>query len=313
MITRRHIRLKVMQTLYSYFSNPQNDLKIYEKVLLKDIYSISNLHVIIFSFLLELYKFAQGFLEDNKFKYIPTEEDLNPNTKFINNRVFSILIEDKELLKKVDINSRVLTKSDLDVIRKVFVKVIKSNQYNDYLNNDKDNLVEDKKFVQILLNEFILENDIFHHILQEKSIFWLDDLPFIVLFLKAQINNLEKGSSSSVVVDVFKNKEDKKFAIDLFRNTIKNSSEFDSIIERKVQNWEIDRIANMDLLFIKMALSEIVSFVEMPVKVSFNEYIEISKYYSTKNSKVFINGILDKIVSEFRSEGKIKKTGKGLV
>ena len=313
MITRRHIRLKVMQTLYSYFSNPQNDLKIYEKVLLKDIYSISNLHVIIFSFLLELYKFAQGFLEDNKFKYIPTEEDLNPNTKFINNRVFSILIEDKELLKKVDINSRVLTKSDLDVIRKVFVKVIKSNQYNDYLNNDKDNLVEDKKFIQILLNEFILENDIFHHILQEKSIFWLDDLPFIVLFLKAQINNLEKGSSSSVVVDVFKNKEDKKFAIDLFRNTIKNSSEFDSIIERKVQNWEIDRIANMDLLFIKMALSEIVSFVEMPVKVSFNEYIEISKYYSTKNSKVFINGILDKIVSEFRSEGKIKKTGKGLV
>ncbi len=312
MITRRHIRLKVMQTLYSYFSNPQNDLKIYEKVLLKDIYSISNLHVIIFSFLLELYKFAQGFLEDNKFKFIPTEEDLNPNTKFINNRVFSILIEDKELLKKVDINSRVLTKSDLDVIRKVFVKVIKSNQYNDYLNNDKDNLVEDKKFVQILLNEFILENDIFHHILQEKSIFWLDDLPFIVLFLKAQINNLEKGSSSSVVVDVFKNKEDKKFAIDLFRNTIKNSSEFDSIIERKVQNWEIDRIANMDLLFIKMALSEIVSFVEMPVKVSFNEYIEISKYYSTKNSKVFINGILDKIVSEFRSEGKIKKTGKGL-
>tara|TARA_B100001287_G_scaffold275169_1_gene282170 strand:+ start:924 stop:1832 length:909 start_codon:yes stop_codon:yes gene_type:complete len=302
-----------MQTLYSYFSNPQNDLKIYEKVLLKDIYSISNLHVIIFSFLLELYKFAQGFLEDNKFKFIPTEEDLNPNTKFINNRVFSILIEDKELLKKVDINSRVLTKSDLDVIRKVFVKVIKSNQYNDYLNNDKDNLVEDKKFVQILLNEFILENDIFHHILQEKSIFWLDDLPFIVLFLKAQINNLEKGSSSSVVVDVFKNKEDKKFAIDLFRNTIKNSSEFDSIIERKVQNWEIDRIANMDLLFIKMALSEIVSFVEMPVKVSFNEYIEISKYYSTKNSKVFINGILDKIVSEFRSEGKIKKTGKGLV
>ena len=312
MITRRHIRLKVMQTLYSYFSNPQNDLKIYEKVLLKDIYSISNLHVIIFSFLLELYKFAQGFLEDNKFKFMPTEEDLNPNTKFINNRVFSILIEDKELLKKVDINSRVLTKSDLDVIRKVFVKVIKSNQYNDYLNNQKDNLVEDKKFIQILLNEFILENDIFHHILQEKSIFWLDDLPFIVLFLKAQINNLEKGSSSSVVVDVFKNKEDKKFAIDLFRNTIKNSSEFDSIIERKVQNWEIDRIANMDLLFIKMALSEIVSFVEMPVKVSFNEYIEISKYYSTKNSKVFINGILDKIVSEFRSEGKIKKTGKGL-
>ena len=312
MITRRHIRLKVMQTLYSYFSNPHNDLKIYEKVLLKDIYSISNLHVIIFSFLFELHKFATVFFEDNKFKFIPTEEDLNPNTKFINNRVFSILIEDKELFKKANINSRVLRKSDLDIIRKVFVKVIKSNQYNDYLNNDVDNLAEDKKFIQILLNEFIIENDIFHHILQEKSIFWLDDLPFVVLFLKSQINNLKKGKSPSVVVDVFKNKEDKKFAIDLFRNTIKNSSEFDSIIERKVQNWEIERIANMDLLFIKMALSEIVSFAEMPVKVSFNEYIEMSKYYSTKNSKVFINGILDKIVSEFRTQGKINKIGRGL-
>ena len=274
--------------------------------------SISNLHVIIFSFLLELHKFAQVFFEDNKFKFIPTEEDLNPNTKFINNRVFSILIEDEELFKKANINSRVLRKSDLDIIRKVFVKVIKSNQYNDYLNNDIDNLAEDKKFIQILLNEFMLENDIFHHILQEKSIFWLDDLPFVVLFLKSQINNLKKDNSSTVVVDVFKNKEDKKFAIDLFRNTIKNSSEFDSIIERKVQNWEIERIANMDLLFIKMALSEIVSFVEMPVKVSFNEYIEMSKYYSTKNSKVFINGILDKIVSEFRSQGKINKIGRGL-
>ena len=313
MITRRHIRLKVMQTLYSYFSNPKNDLKTYEKVLLKDINSISNLHIIIFSFLLELHKFAQGFFEDNKFKFIPTEEDLNPNKKFINNKVFSILIEDKELLKRVDINSSVLRKSDLDIIRKVFVKVIKSNQYNEYLNNNKDNLIEDKKFIQILLNEFILENDIFHHILQEKSIFWLDDLPFVALFLKAQINNLVKGNSSTVIVNVFKNKEDKKFATDLLRNTIKNSSEFDLIIERKAQNWEIERIANVDLLLIKMALSEIVSFVEMPIKVSFNEYIEMSKYYSTKNSKVFINGILDKIVSEFRSEGKIKKIGRGLV
>ena len=165
---------------------------------------------------------------------------------------------------------------------------------------------EDKKFIQLLLNEFILDNDIFHHILQENSIFWLDDLPFIALFLKSQINNLTEEKKSSIIVDVFKNNDDKKFAVDLFRKTINNAPEFNTLIEDKVKNWEMERIANMDLILIKMALTEVVYFKEIPIKVSFNEYIEISKYYSTQNSKVFINGILDKIVSQFKREDKIQ-------
>ena len=115
------------------------------------------------------------------------------------------------------------------------------------------------------------------------------------------------------VVDVFKNSDDKKFAVQLFRKTIIHSDEFDELIQRNVKNWELERIANMDQLLIKMGLSEVISFQEMPIKVSFNEYIEISKYYSTQNSKVFINRVLDKIVSQYTREGKVKKVGRGLV
>ena len=150
-----------MQYLYSYFSNPVNEMTFSEKEMLKDINSISELQMIIISFLFEIHKYAKGFLEDNKSKFIPTKEDLNPNKKFINNRIFSILFKDEILLKKVSRVSVIWRKGDLDIIRKVFVQVIKSNHYNDYLNSDKDSLTEDKKFIQLLLNEFILDNDIF--------------------------------------------------------------------------------------------------------------------------------------------------------
>ena len=302
-----------MQSLYSYFSNPSNEMAISEKEMLKDIRSISDLHAIIISFVLEIHKYAADFMEDNKSKYIPTEDDLNPNTKFINNRIISVFKEDDILMKKVSRLSGIWRKGDLDVIRKVFVEMLKSEQYKNYLTSEKDSFSEDKKFIQLMLNEYVLDNDIFHHILQERSIFWTDDLPFIALFLKSQINNLKEGKPSCFIIDIFKNSEDKKFTIDLFRKTIYNTEEFTTLIESKVKNWELERIAIMDLLLIKMALTEVISFSEMPIKVSFNEYIEISKYYSTEKSKVFINGILDKIVSQFKREGKIKKVGRGLV
>ena len=302
-----------MQSLYSYFSIPSNEMSISENEMIKDIRSISELQVIIISFIIELHTYATNFLEENKTKYIPSEEDLNPNIKFLNNRIIIALKEDELLNKKVSRISSFWRKNDLDIIRKVFVEMYKSQQYSDYLNNEKDDLNQDKKFIQIMLNEYILDNEIFHFILQERSIFWTDDLPFISMFVKSQINNMTESNNNSLITDVFKNNDDKKFAVNLFRQTINNADEFEKLIESKVKNWELERISKMDLLLIKMALTEVISFTEIPIKVSFNEYIEISKYYSTQNSKVFINGVLDKIVSQFKREGKVKKVGRGLV
>ena len=313
MINRRHIRLKVMQSLYSYFSSFNKDMAVTEKEMMKNINSISELHVLLLSLLVEINSFADQFLEDNKTKYIPSVEDLNPNTKFVNNRVIEILQEDEIFMKKMKRLSGIWRKGDIDIVRKLFVDIYKSPQYSDYLNNEKDSFSDDKKFIQVLYTEFILDNDILHHILQERSIFWDDDLPFVASFIKNQINFLDENKIRPFVVDVFKNSDDKKFAVQLFRKTIIHSDEFDELIQRNVKNWELERIANMDQLLIKMGLSEVISFQEMPIKVSFNEYIEISKYYSTEKSKVFINGILDKIVSQFKRDGKVKKVGRGLV
>ena len=313
MITRRHIRLKVMQSLYSYFSNPNNEMAIAEKGMLKDIRSVSELQLVIFSFILEIHKFAVDFMEDNKSKYIPTDEDLNPKMKFVNNRVIIAMQQDELLMKKTARLSAIWRKGELDIIRKVFVEMFKSEQYAAYLNEEKDSFKADQKFIQLMLNEYILDDEVFTHILQERSIFWTDDLPFVAMFLKSQINNLKENKAANLVVDVFKNSDDKKFTIDLFRKTIYNSEEFEELVGKKVKNWELERISKMDLLLIKMALTEVVAFEEMPIRVSFNEYIEISKYYSSQKAKVFINGILDKIVSQFKREGKIKKIGRGLV
>ena len=313
MITRRHIRLKVMQSLYSYFSNPNNEMEIAEKGMIKDIRSVSELQLVIFSFILEIHKFAVDFMEDNKSKYIPTDEDLNPKMKFVNNRVIIAMQQDELLMKKTARLSAIWRKGELDIIRKVFVEMFKSEQYSAYLNEEKDSFKADQKFIQLMLNEYILDDEVFIHILQERSIFWTDDLPFVAMFLKSQINNLKENKAADLVVDVFKNSDDKKFTIDLFRKTIYNSEEFEELVGKKVKNWELERISKMDLLLIKMALTEVVAFEEMPIRVSFNEYIEISKYYSSQKAKVFINGILDKIVSQFKREGKIKKIGRGLV
>jgi N utilization substance protein B len=284
-----------------------------EKEMMKNINSISELHVLLLSLLVEINSFADQFLKDNKTKYIPSAEDLNPNTKFVNNRVIEILQEDEIFMKKMKRLSGIWRKGDIDIVRKLFVDIYKSPQYSDYLNNEKDSFSDDKKFIQVLYTEFILDNDILHHILQERSIFWDDDLPFVASFIKNQINFLDENKIRPFVVDVFKNSDDKKFAVQLFRKTIIHSDEFDELIQKNVKNWELERIANMDQLLIKMALAEVISFQEMPIKVSFNEYIEISKYYSTEKSKVFINGILDKIVSQFKRDGKVKKVGRGLV
>ncbi|MBT3417548.1 MAG: transcription antitermination factor NusB [Flavobacteriales bacterium] len=313
MINRRHIRLKVMQSLYSYFSSFNKDMAVTEKEMMKNINSISELHVLLLSLLVEINSFTDQFLEDNKTKYIPSAEDLNPNTKFVNNRVIEILQEDEIFMKKMKRLSGIWRKGDIDIVRKLFVDIYKSPQYSDYLNNEKDSFSDDKKFIQVLYTEFILDNDILHHVLQERSIFWDDDLPFVASFIKNQINFLDENKIRPFVVDVFKNSDDKKFAVQLFRKTIIHSDEFDELIQKNVKNWELERIANMDQLLIKMALVEVISFQEMPIKVSFNEYIEISKYYSTEKSKVFINGILDKIVSQFKRDGKVKKVGRGLV
>ena len=298
-----------MQSLYAYFSTKENNMPAAEKSMLKHIEEVVELNLVILSLLVELVKYADNFFEDGKKKHLPTEADLNPSRRFVENKVIALIREDQALMDKITKVSGIWLKNDHNVIRKLFKQLLQSDLYKNYIANDDNTIKVDQRFFVNALNDHILNNELIHHIFEERSIYWIDDLPFVATIIMGNIKSESKMNPKSIFKDV----SDKKFALQLFRNTINNSKDYESIIVKYAKNWELNRIAIMDQLFLKMAFAEILTMEQLPVKVSMNEYIEISKYYSTAKSKLFVNGLLDNAVKNFQKEGKIKKVGRGLV
>ncbi|MEE2700081.1 MAG: transcription antitermination factor NusB [Bacteroidota bacterium] len=313
MINRRHIRLKVMQSLYAYFTSKEIDLVKAEKQMLHQIESIKELYFLLLSLLPALAQFSKVFLDEQKNKHFPTDSDKNPSDKFVNNQLIELVLADEQLSKQLEKVSGIWHNNDHNVIRKLFIEIWKSDIYKQHLANNDTSFHSDQDFILMILNNVVFQNKLIHHILDEKSIFWSDDLPFIANIIFSQIKSTKQNGCFPKNNVAFKNKADKEFAINLFKKTILNHKEYEVIIIEKAKNWDLERIAIMDQIMIKMALCELLCFAEIPIKVSLNEYIEVSKYYSTNKSKSFINGILDKVISEYRKNGKIKKVGRGLL
>jgi N utilization substance protein B len=298
-----------MQSLYSYFSTKEDNMPVAERAMLKHIEEVVELNLVIIALLIELVKYADNFYEDSKQKNFPSAEDLNPNRRFVDNHLISIIRKDKALMDRVSRVSGIWLKNDHDIARKLFKALFESELYAKYISSEEAGVDVDQRFIVNALNEIILSNELVHHILEERSIYWIDDLPFVATIIMGQIKAQESLSPSLV----FKDESDKTFALKLFRNTINNNAEYEQIIVKFSNNWELERIAIMDQLFLKMAFAEILSMEDLPIKVSMNEYIEISKYYGSAKSKLFVNGLLDNAVKTFSKEGKIKKVGRGLV
>ena len=291
-----------MQSLYAYFI--YNDcVKSSEKKLLTSLKEVSDLYFVIYSLLIQLIKYADSFFEDSKKKHLPTKEDLNPKKRFINNLVIKNILKNKKLNEKCDNFKYIWKNNDHRVIDKLFSSIYKSDHYKKYVSNEDLSVNIDKRFFSNLLNQYILNNKLVVHILEEKSIFWVDDLPFIAAIIIGEI----KSKDHINFKNIFKDDDDEKFAIQLLIDTINNTSIYDEIIEKHSENWDLDRIAFMDKLFLKMAFTELLYMHSLPIKVTLNEYIEISKYYSTSKSKIFVNGILDKVVKFFKENGSINK------
>lgn len=309
MLSRRHIRLKVMQSLYAHFSNNENRVSTSEKLMLNHFQEIGELNLVILSLIVELVKYADNFFEEGKKKHLPKEEDLYPNRRFTDNQVIKLIRDDANLMDQVNKASGIWLNNDHYVVRKLFKQLYQSELYISYIAKEDDNIEVDQRFFVNALNDYILNNELVHHIFEERSIYWVDDLPFVATIIMGNIKSASKMTSKSI----FKDNSDKTFALQLFRNTINNNKKYESIIVKFAKNWELDRIATMDQLFLKMAFSEILTMDQLPVKVTMNEYIEISKYYSTAKSKLFVNGLLDNAVKYFNEQGLIKKVGKGLM
>lgn len=314
MLNRRHIRIKVMQTIYAFNGNQNDDLIKNEKFLLNSLDSMYDLYLLILSLFIEVQKKAEDHLAKTQNKFLATYEDKNPNRKFINNEILNI-IKDNEFLKN-ELEKRKLNYwyLDFEYVDIIFRTLLESSIYKDYMKTKSSNFNEDKNFMIDVFSEIIAPNDKLYEYFEDKKLTWIDDLPIINTSILKLLKKVKPNVSTSYFTPkLYKDIDDRDFAIDLLKKTLLNIDKFNEEIALKTTNWDTDRIANLDAVLLQMALCEFQKFPSIPVKVTINEYLEIAKEYSTPKSSIFINGILDKITKEYMDQGKYPKTGRGLL
>lgn len=310
MLNRRYLRIKTMQALYSYFQQDTPDIVSSEKELFKSLDKIYDLYLHILALLADMHHTAHLVIEENKNKRLPSKEDLEPNLKFIQNIVLKSMAESGELKKELN-NRKISWQNDYDLVRKLFMELRNTELYRNYMSASGQSLKEDKQFLISVVTGFLYEHELLNHLFEEKNIHWADDTYGAFSMVSRTFENF---SGEFKLVPLFKDAEDdKQFISLLFRKTIAGDKEHEKLIDDNTSNWELDRIATMDIPLMKMAIAEFIHVSNVPVKVSLNEYIDISKEYSTPNSKTFINGVLDKIITDLKRENKIQKTGRGLM
>jgi transcription antitermination protein NusB len=318
MLSRRLLRIKVLQALYAHFVSENDRIDNGERQLFVSIEKLFDLFVYQFSLLVEVVDFARQRMEEAKTKFLPTPEELNPNPRFTDNRFIAQLTHNRDYRRQVDLLKINWSEED-DLIRKLNNQIRESEDYAKFLEQD-DSYEADKDILIKIFHNIICQSEVLKSIYEEKCIYWADDFDTITVQVQKTIKETPEGWDEFELLPRFiendkvtdKN-EDREFVSALYRKTILNSSVYDEIITRKADNWDFERIALMDIILLKMAIAELLEFPSIPVKVTLNEYIELSKNFSTPKSKVFINGILDNLINEFKASKRIQKTGRVLM
>ena len=314
MLNRRHIRIKVMQIIYAFKVNENNDLKKDKQFLLQSIENMYNLYLLILSLLVEIQGQAEVYLIKSKQKHLATSEEKSPNKKFINNTVLSHLKNNN--LFQLELENRKINNWSLDneYVDILFKELLESELYKNYMLNTTTTFQDDKTFLIEFFKTIIAPNNKLYDYFEDKNITWLDDLPVVNTTIVKLLRKLKQNSAENhFLPKLFKDKDDKNFAIQLLKETVLNADSFSEEIAVKTTNWDNDRIARIDFILLQMAICEFQKFSSIPIKVTINEYLEIAKEYSTPKSSIFINGILDKIVKEYKDKGTLNKVGRGLL
>lgn len=313
MLNRRHIRIKVLQILYAFFHSESDDLLKSERELDKSMRKTHALYLHLLILLVNLKSLAEQKIEMGKNKLLPTQDDLNPNTKFIDNKILCLLSENLSLNDKIK-SEEIFWDESPELQGKLLRQIQESEIYKSYMAEVSSSFIEDRKFVSALFMEFIAPNEDLHNFLEEKSIYWLDDFEVSNLSVMKTLKSFKPESDKySRILPIYKDEGDKEFANNLLKKTLLNSAVYKNYVVETASNWDEERISDMDQLLMQMAISELLNFETIPVKVTLNEYIELSKDYSSKKSKIFINGVIDKLAIRFNEEGKLKKLGRGLI
>lgn len=312
MISRRHLRIKVMQALFAYFLSDDRDIKYSEKELIKSVEKLYDSYLLIFLLLTELADISRIKAEDKVERHIKEFMAPEVNTRFYENAIIQTIINDKsfaELVKK-----RMLTwQLEHDNIQSLFSEVKQSKLFMIYSRRSKGTLENDKEFIGTLLKEVLYGSELFQSLMEEKCFYWEDDNKLVQTMACRTINSFNKETETIPLKSLYQEDEDKKFMTELHRTTIINDKKFEKKISETTKNWDVERIALMDVVLMKMALAEMLHFEQIPEKVTINEVLEISKEYSSHSSNTFINGIIDQMRIDYQKEGKIIKSGKGLL
>ena len=313
MISRRILRIKILQMLYAYYQNGDGEINKAEKTLFFSIQKSFDLYHYLLLLIVEIADYASARIDIALQKKIPSYEDLNPNTKFIENKIISMLRVNRQLNAYL-LKTPLTWSHNPDLIKRLHNKIRMAKFFKNYMENPIRSFEEDKKIIiEIYSKEFITFEGLYQ-VLEEQSIFWNDEVEFIISMITKTIKGFkESDNEKNRLLSLYKNDEDKDFVKNLFRKSILYRKEHGAIVESFTRNWDVDRIAFMDFLILEMAIAEAIEFPFIPTKVTINEYLEIAKSYSTEKSRIFINGLLDKIFKHLKQTEKIKKTGRGLI
>ncbi|NJW54007.1 transcription antitermination protein NusB [Salinimicrobium oceani] len=312
MLTRRHIRVKVMQSLYAYSQSENNNLNTEEKFLLKSMDEMYDLYLLMLDLFVQIKDHAEEYLEKAQQKHLPSQEEVDPNKKFINNEVIILLKENESLQNALEARKLNNWSHDDEYVEILWSEIRRSELFENYMSTRESSFKEDKDFVVAIFKHVIAPNEKLYDYLEDKKITWIDDLPLVNTAIVKMLQKSVPGKQQALT-RLFKSSDDKEYAVELFRKTLLNDESLAGEMEGKTPNWDKERIADLDTILIKMAICEFLKFPSIPVKVTINEYLEIAKEYSTPKSSIFINGILDKLSKEYKDEGKLNKIGRGLM
>ena len=312
MISRRLLRIKALKALYAHLKSESDSLMASEKTLLASIDKTYDLYFQMLSLIVEVARYADERQQAAMQKKLPTYEDLNPNRKFVENAVVH-LIADSYSVNDYLAAHKLSWARYPELIKALYLQLEQSEYYKKYMTSQERSFREDLALVTDFYTNELESSEMLEEVLDEQSILWNDDLGFALIMVTRTLSNMRQSHRDVKVLPKFKSEEDLEFAKELFEKAAVNYDSNLEVIEQFTRNWDIERIAFMDNVIMVTAMAELISFPSIPVKVTLDEYIEIAKYYSTASSSTFINGVLDKVVNTLTEEGRINKSGRGLI
>jgi N utilization substance protein B len=307
MINRVLIRLKIVQIVYAYYQNGGKNLDTAEKELFFSLSKAYDMYNYLLLLMVEITKQAERKQSAAKNKLLPTEEELHPNTKFVDNRFIAQLEVNKQLLEFSETQKKTW-ENESEFVKRLCEVIMNSDIYNEYMECETSSYEEDRELWRKIYKRIIFNNYELDQVLEDQSLYWNDDKEIVDTFVLKTIKRFEEeNGADQPLLPEFKDDEDQDFARRLFRRSILNAEYYRHLISENTRNWDLDRVALMDIIIMQIALAEILSFPNIPISVTFNEYVEIAKLYSTPKSGSFINGTLDGIVKALKEENKLTK------